>query len=169
MKARTRHALLGGALAFTLVATLMAPEPEHSVVAVAASAASPGTGASAPARTPEEILGIKPRDQMDDPQLAFSTRQWNPRVKRVERAVPAKRAEPVTVAKAPPLPFRAMGQYVEDGEPVVFLQFKEKALIVKQGDVVETDYRVERIDDGKITFTYLPLAESQTLALGEAP
>lgn len=166
MTPRARHAALGAALVATLVAAVMAPEPAD-VVGISGPVGAPGASPTA-GRTPEEILGIRPRGQSNDSKLAFSPRQWAPPPARPRAAV-AKRTAAKPPAKAPPLPFRALGQYVEGDQPVVFLQIKDKTLIVKQGDVIETDYRVERIADGNITFTYMPLAETQTLALGEQP
>lgn len=168
MKIEKRQLALGGALVATLVATVFAPDPDQAVVAAASAPDPAGEAARVDsARTPEEILGIRPRDSGDSPRLAFQARQWSvppPSKAPVAKAAKAQPAE----AKAPPLPFKVLGSYGDGGEPAVFLQFNDKTLVVKAGDVVNDKYRVESIAEGKVTFLYAPLAEKQTLAVGDA-
>lgn len=89
---------------------------------------------------------------------------------------PVVRHKPVAVAPvepvampapvAPPLPFIFMGK-LDDGEKLsVFLVDKNHLYTVVAGDVVEEVYRVESIQRGLITFTYLPLNTPQTLNMG---
>lgn len=68
--------------------------------------------------------------------------------------------------RAPRLPFKFMGQLVEDGSVRVFLSDQERHLIVKSGEVVNGVYKIERIDDRQIVFVYLPLKERQILPTG---
>ena len=37
-------------------------------------------------------------------------------------------------------------------------------LTAAQGDVIETNYRIERIEPARVLFTYLPLGTPQSLA-----
>jgi hypothetical protein len=78
---------------------------------------------------------------------------------------------PVVVEKPrpPPLPFKYSGRMIEDGRTTVFLAQQDRNRPVKSGDLLDNTWRVDAIDATTMTFTYLPLNESQTLALGAAP
>lgn len=70
---------------------------------------------------------------------------------------------------APPLPFSYLGQYVEDGEVQVLLAFGNRVVTAHMNEIIEASYKVVRIDAATITFLYLPLQQTQTLAIGGAP
>ena len=63
---------------------------------------------------------------------------------------------------APPLPFRYFGKVIEDGKLEVFVLNGEETVGVKAGAKVG-DYRVDKVSESSITFTYLPLNTRQTL------
>ena len=65
----------------------------------------------------------------------------------------------------PPLPFRYVGRWTENGKVEVLLMRGERLYSLKAGDRIGDDYLIERIGDSSIGFTYLPLNEKQTLAL----
>lgn len=65
----------------------------------------------------------------------------------------------------PPLPFKMLGRYVEDGKPVVFLQHNDQNLVLNIGDIVLDKYKLEEIDSTQITFIYIPTNVKQTLSL----
>jgi len=67
---------------------------------------------------------------------------------------------------APPLPFLFLGKLIEDGETRVFLNHQGKHLIARVGDVINGTYTVESIAGGRMSFLYMPLKESQVLAIG---
>jgi hypothetical protein len=64
---------------------------------------------------------------------------------------------------APPLPFTYLGKYSEGSLQLVILSRGNRVLTAAQGDLLETQYRVERIDPTQVLFTYLPLGTSQSL------
>lgn len=70
--------------------------------------------------------------------------------------------------EAPPLPFRYLGQLVEDGQMLVFIDHQGRNLTIKVGDQIDGRYAVEAIDNGKVVFVYLPLKRQQTLPIGAA-
>jgi len=72
----------------------------------------------------------------------------------------AKPAKPV----APELPFRYVGKLIEDGQLSVFLSRGEESLAVKAGQTIG-EYRVDKVTESEVTFTYLPLKTKQTLPL----
>jgi hypothetical protein len=69
--------------------------------------------------------------------------------------VPAKPA-------APPLPFQYFGRLTENGKTDVFLLRGEELLSIAAGQKVG-DYRIDKVSDSSISFTYLPLKMKQTL------
>jgi len=67
---------------------------------------------------------------------------------------------------APPLPFRFMGVVRESGARLhVFLSRGDRLYTVRQGEILDGDYRVEEISPEAVTFTYLPLNETQKLSI----
>ncbi|MCY1403105.1 hypothetical protein D9M71_182720 [compost metagenome] len=70
---------------------------------------------------------------------------------------------------APPLPFQFIGRMSDDRQARVFLQSGDRVYTVHPGDVIDDTYRVDRITATELTFTYLPLHQSQSLAVGSAP
>lgn len=74
-------------------------------------------------------------------------------------------AEGPTAPVVPPLPFRYLGKAVEADKTSVFVARGEEHYAVVAGDRIGRDYRVERISEKAVTFTYLPSRARQTLAL----
>jgi hypothetical protein len=75
-------------------------------------------------------------------------------------------AAPQAAAKpaAPPLPFQYFGRLTENGKTEVFLLHGEELLSIAAGQKVG-DYRIDKVSDSSISFTYLPLKMKQTLDL----
>ena len=80
------------------------------------------------------------------------------------RAASAQRAE------APPLPFVYVGKMKEQGSNgyMVFLERQNRVYAVRQGDAIDSNYRVDSIKAPLMTLTYLPMKTKQTLQIGEA-
>lgn len=74
----------------------------------------------------------------------------------------------VQAPKAPALPFKYMGQMVQDGETVVILDQASLTHLARKGQVIGS-YRVEDIGARDISFVYLPLSETQRLTFGKTP
>lgn len=77
-----------------------------------------------------------------------------------QAAAPAQPEKPV----APPLPFRYLGKMLEDGKLHVFLARGDESLSVRAGQKIG-EYRVDKVSDAEIVFTYLPLKTKQSLPL----
>ena len=73
---------------------------------------------------------------------------------------PAKPEKPV----APPLPFRYLGKMLEDGKLNVFLARGDESLSVRAGQKIG-EYRIDKVTESEIVFTYLPLKTKQSLPL----
>jgi hypothetical protein len=178
MSAFTWRRLLGLTLVLTLVAAYFAPSPQpddslqlsdrtrKNLAPVAAGATRSGGSGSI------EVLAIRPRNpgQADDAQGVFNSRQW---LKPGSAAPTAPKAVPVVtaageLAQAPPLPFKVLGRYWEDGQELVFLQHNEQNLVVRVGDTIGSVYKVERLEGNTLTLRYTPLNQTQTLTVGAA-
>jgi hypothetical protein len=86
----------------------------------------------------------------------FAPRSFSPAV----TAAPAKPAKPV----APPLPFRYLGKMLDGGKLAVFLARGSESLSVTAGSQVG-EYRVDKVTENEVVFTYLPLKTKQSLPL----
>jgi hypothetical protein len=87
----------------------------------------------------------------------FAPRSFSAAPAAAQAAAPAK---PV----APPLPFRYLGKMIEDGRLNVFLARGDESLSVHAGQKLG-EYRVDKVTDSEIVFTYLPLKTKQSLPL----
>lgn len=88
----------------------------------------------------------------------FSRRSFEP-------AQPAKAAAKAAPAKpsAPELPFTYLGKVIEDGKLEVFLGRGDDSYSVAAGRKIGTEYRVDKVTETSVTFTYLPLKTKQVL------
>lgn len=137
----------------------LAPGAEHQGELAALRSAGPASAASP----------VKPAAESPLPQVdLFAAHSWYvvpPAPPVVARPVVAPVA-PVRVA--PPLPFQFIGKLDDSQRLQVFLLSGERLLVVAVGDVIDDTYRVERIDAQQMTLTYLPMQQTQLLAVGSA-
>ena len=73
----------------------------------------------------------------------------------------------VTPPAAPPIPFKYIGKYYDQGGLVIFLNFNGKNLIVKSGDIIQQTYRIEEVKPPILTMTYLPMDIKQIINIGD--
>ena len=71
---------------------------------------------------------------------------------------------PAARAEAPALPFRYIGKMIDNGQLAVFLQKGDESYTAMEGERVG-DYRIDKITENEIRFTYLPMKTKQTLPL----
>jgi hypothetical protein len=158
------------ALAMTLAAVWFAPSQEEEITLVprvrnAVSPARQVRGDAAPGK-PVRILEIRARKAGEDEDSLFLAPGWG------VLAPPVLQEEPPPVEetpRAPPLPFRFMGRYEENGQHRVFLQENDKTWIVGVGDMLSGTYRVETIGEHSVGLRYLPLEEEQVLEMDNTP
>ncbi|MEZ5500659.1 MAG: hypothetical protein R3E77_14700 [Steroidobacteraceae bacterium] len=68
---------------------------------------------------------------------------------------------------APPLPYELMGSYEQAGQPTVYFLVKgDRVFDVRDGQTLETNYRIDGVQNGRLAITYLPLDEKQWLNIG---
>ncbi len=65
----------------------------------------------------------------------------------------------------PPLPFVYIGRMSDGEQMVLFLMYRNQQYSVMVGDVIDADYRLEKIELKRALFTYLPANAQQTLPL----
>ena len=81
-----------------------------------------------------------------------------------QRPAAPQAAARVEKPTAPPLPFRYFGRLTEKGRTEVYVMRGDELLAVAAGQNIG-EYRVDKVSDSSIAFTYLPLKTTQTLEL----
>src|SRR5262245_24130845 len=87
----------------------------------------------------------------------FAPKNFSPQPQAPQQAARAK-------PEAPPLPFRYVGKMIEDGKLAVFLANGDEAVTAVAGQQIG-DYRVDKVTESEVQFTYLPLKTKQSLPL----
>lgn len=155
MQPGARRSLIALALAATLGAWWWAPSPPE-VPAPAPERGPRGTGDAAPPALPRDLARTPLAAEVPD---AFAARSWRP-------PPPPARAAAPSAPVAPPLPFAYIGKLLDEGATTVFLARGAQNLAVKLGETIDGQYRLDALNEGAVTLTYLPLAQQQTLSLG---
>jgi hypothetical protein len=153
-----RQLLLGGALAAALGAAWWASTLEQDTPEPVGRSQMPRASRSAAAPTaPAASLAAldAPRPPLPEMPGLFEPRSLQP---------PPPPPPPPPKPQAPTLPFRFVGAVEEGGERSVFLLEGTQVHMVRAGDLLGSQYRVERITASSVEFTYLPLKERQILA-----
>ncbi len=175
------HWVLVIALGGTLLAAYFAPEASGEVVlsertksppATVAMVTNGGAHSSPRGQTSQavDVVAVRARAAEAEPENAavLEPSQWSTSVSTPAPPTPAAAPTSAPAPQAPPLPFRAMGRYVEDGQVQVFLQHNDRNLVVRVGDTIADDYKVESLDGSTLTLRYLPLNQPQTIDVGSA-
>lgn len=193
MSAWVKRTMLGLALFLTIIFAWFAPAASDDGVALsdrAKTTAVPSRDASnvtkdptiksspnAAASIPVAVLKIRSRSQSDelDPQDSrlFTSTQWTipvlqksltPQIKSVDKIKPV---DGTPAIEAPPsLPFVVLGRYIEAGQEVIFLQHNNQNLVVRVGDTLLEQYKVESLQGTTLNLRYLPLNLAQSLEIG---
>ena len=94
---------------------------------------------------------------------AFKTTSWY--VAPPPTPQPPPPPPPVAPAPvAPPVPFIYFGRYEDTSKRLVILAMGTKLYTVSEGDVIDGNYRVERISDKTVDLVYLPLNTNQSIS-----
>jgi hypothetical protein len=115
------------------------------------SAAETGAGRYA---LPERAALGKPHAQLFGPQ------SWQPKA--------APRAAVAAAPRVPPMPYRYAGKVLHEGQMKVFLARGDEVIAVRKGDTLKGAYRVEAIENTRITLRYLPLGRMQIIPVDSA-
>lgn len=96
---------------------------------------------------------------------AFNSTSWH-----ITRPAPPPPPPPPPPAPtAPPLPFTYMGRYEDPPKLLVILASGNKVYTVSEGEVIDGNYRVDRITDSAVELVYLPLNINQSLSTIATP
>lgn len=172
---KQRKILLFALLAGVVLLAWFAPEPadqrvQPRVAAVTSKDSAPGN-AAAPARSAAREPAIVPelpqRGALDKPKHEiFGFQTWQPPPPPPPKVVVTAPSPPPPVA--PPNPYRFAGRILRDGQTQVFLTRGEYPVLIKEGDVLEGEYRVESISSASISLTYIPLGTRDVVAVPPA-
>lgn len=144
----------------------------EAVVRSTSSRASPASRSSVkPAASELSLIRLKVRQppyQLFDAEMVadmaekeapiFQLQSWTP--------PPPKGVVKVEPPKAPPWPYVYFGQQLSQGEWWIYLTLGDEARSVKKGQILDTNYRIEKIEPPNLSVTYLPLNEVQTVTIG---
>lgn len=161
MKAGMRKALVFGGLILALAASYQVSREDgepaagtHKSPATHGRLSKEQTGAATEAA--QDGLGEAQRD-------AFVARDWTPPPPPAPKPLPLPPPPPT----APPLPYRYLGKWKEDGQLVVYLLIGNQAYLVKGGELLNGQWRVDEVNERSIRFTYVPLDQTASLNIGE--
>lgn len=166
---RQRGSLLGILLVATLAATAVSSNEEEGDGVV-----QPIIPKSTPAEVEVTSVEKNPKvSRLDlaridrDPNEAiaidvFAPKSWYKPPPPPLQSAAAQPAAPV----APALPFKYVGQLGEvDGKVTIYLAKGEKVYIVRVGEVLDEQYRLDAIHETHLTFTFIPMDKQQALAV----
>jgi hypothetical protein len=184
MALSSRSWLIWTALTGTLIAAKFAPDtPSAATIAAPVAKAAPvATQNRKGANTvtdpwkaantvsdPDEVLELHPRDDDPRPGTTFASMTWgSPQPARAAAAPPVEPQPAPAPPAAPPLPFRILGRFEQQGKRSVFMQYNEQTVVASAGLVINDLYRVEEVTDASVTLIYLPLGERQVLNVASA-
>ena len=123
------------------------------------------SGDAAPARAPIQGAAVEPALELEPARLKRP---------RTDQAVadlfaspaPAPQAgQPAPQATAPALPFQYVAKIIDGGNTTVYVMHGEDHYGVKPGLVIDRIYKVEKVTETAVTFTFLPLGTRQVLSL----
>ncbi|MDN5751905.1 MAG: secretion system X translation initiation factor [Nitrosospira sp.] len=169
-----RRLWLGGALLATLLATRWVSGEDGNVDTV--SAAPQQSGPKTEVRVVEDETGQLELERLQRRKFAaqagdiFSRKTWIPPPPPPSSAAAAAAAAAMKPQppSPPPLSFKYLGKLTNGDETQVFLALADRNYVVKPGEVINDQYRVDAVNDHTIIFTYLPLNAKQTLSTGAA-
>jgi hypothetical protein len=173
-----RWLILGGLLTATFAAAAwIRDKPDKADTEIVAEvktgpgrAQLPSPSGAPSASAQVDIEKLKARSLGESTHDPFAMEMPPP--KKTTRATAAARsaaAVPPPPPTAPPLPFTYMGKLLSGPDAKVFLALGDRNLVLREGDTVDSIYRVEKIAEGAITLVYLPLDQRQTIVTGESP
>lgn len=122
-----------------------------------------GTAEQQPSETHFDLAAIKrPIPKSVRTTGLFDSKSWY--VAPPAPVIPVPAYVPPPQPTAPTLPFTFIGRMLDGNEVTVFLSRGDRRYTVKEKDVLDDTYRVEKITEGEAVLTYLPTNTQQTLS-----
>jgi hypothetical protein len=147
------------------------------VLALIASVVTGREKASAPVAEPAARIDSRVAPAAEDIDLSKLERPATELAKtdpfaRLKLAPPAQ-AEQASAAPAkptaPPLPFKYLGKMIDGDKLAVFVSRGDETYTVQAGQKLDQSYRVDKVGEDSVTFTYLPLKTRQELQFSAEP
>jgi hypothetical protein len=130
---------------------------EAQAIALAKAAGESTTATSLVVIARRELISDSAKEPARD---LFAPKSWTP---------PPPAAAGAQEPPAPPaIPFTYLGKKLEGGTWEVYLARGDQTFIARLGSVIDNTYRIDRIAPPALEMTYLPLARSQTLPIGDS-
>ncbi|QXI40709.1 hypothetical protein [Pseudomonas xantholysinigenes] len=127
-------------------------------------------GKPAPTVTESPTQPVAATRQEQASRDLFPAQQWTqPQALATVTEQPVVATPVVAAPTAPALPFQFIGRIGDRDDLQIFLQSGEKLYVVRQGDVIDDTYRLDRVSATELSLVYLPLHQPQTLSVGSAP
>lgn len=154
MKPSLRHGLLGAALLLTLLA-----------VWYSARTAPPEAPAT-PVRRAQPVAAVAAphaSERLDWSDVnVFAAHDWQPPAAALDDSVAAVAPRR---PQAPPLPYRYLGRWEENGELTVFVSRDNQPTSIHARQLLDKDWLVDGITPTRVTFIYIPLKQRVVMAL----
>ena len=158
-----RRYLIAAGLLMTLLAAAFAPQQQAQTSAIDYLGESVGGTRLATKRqlarlAEDRVVKLKARRLSEDGIALFNS-------------PPAQKGTAVQVAVSPtmpPLPFRFIGKMTLGKTDSVLLAEQNNTLVAVAGETLLDTWRVDSMDAQYLRFTYLPLATTAVLRIGEA-
>jgi len=143
-------------LALALIATVVSGREKHDPAAEAIPAR-----AETPAPAAEPVPELDPaRLQRPKTDGAIADLFASP-----APAAGAEAGQSAARPSAPPLPFQYVAKIIDGDNTNVYVMHGEDHYSVKPGLVIDRNYKVEKVTETAVTFTFLPLGTRQVLPL----
>lgn len=114
------------------------------------------------------LLALVPRDQwLAASGAKHSSARRDLFIARSEPIPAIQMVAVVAAPSAPALPFRYVGKQWDGQVWEVYAVSNDQTYVLREGAMLDDQYRVERIDPPHATLTYLPLGTTQTLLIGD--
>ncbi len=160
---KSRHLLLAAALGATLLVVFLGGSENETTeeADIVAAVEHPADRAAQPASPTTVATTVATSEQRmhDSATDLFAPRDWNPPPPPVE----VKPAKP----EAPPLPYRYLGRWEENGALTMILGHGDLSIPVRSGQTLDGQWRIDRITARRIDFTFLPRKTRAHLTLEE--
>lgn len=162
MRSATRKAILftilAGIVGYLVVDSGDGPRAPQSGSAPAKGTSGGDSGASR-AKMRGERYALPERAALGAPHAdLFGAKSWQ-----APRATGAAAAHAPSAPRVPAMPYRYAGKAVHEGQTKVYLAKGERVFPIRTGDTLDGAYRVQAIENTRITLLYLPLGRKETI------
>lgn len=159
-------AILAGLLALVIFDPAGAPESDATSSAALLRAESPVNVADATvaASTALKVNGmaLPERPSLGESRASlFEARSWLP-------PPPPKITVAPAPPMAPPMPYKFAGKLLQNGQLQVFLTKGDATISITPGQLLDSVYRVETIDENKIILVHLPSGVTDTIPVNSS-